>query len=104
LIKLFAALNFLSKRQGIYIQLLTVLGMTKTVSLSEEAYKTLRDLKRPEESFLDVVLRITGQKQQKEKKSLLEFAGKWEGDDIDEVFVQLKKDREQSKSRDVQLT
>ena len=73
-----------------------VLSMTKVVSLSKKAYQTLKDLKRPNESFSDVVLRVAGERK---KKSLLEFSGKWVGDDIDEVFLQVKKDREQSASR-----
>ena len=70
--------------------------MTKVVSLSKKAYQTLKDLKRPNESFSDVVLRVAGERK---KKSLLEFSGKWVGNDIDEVFLQVKKDREQSASR-----
>ena len=57
--------------------------MTKVISLSERAYGTLKKLKRPNESFSDVVLRIGGQKH---GKSPLEFAGSWKGDDIDAVF------------------
>lgn len=34
--------------------------MTKAVQLSDEAYARLRTLKRDDESFSDVVLRITG--------------------------------------------
>jgi predicted CopG family antitoxin len=76
--------------------------MTKVISLSNKAYQTLKDLKRPGESFSDVVLRVVGE--DKKKKSLLEFSGKWVGDDIDEVFLQLKKDREQSASRQVEMS
>jgi predicted CopG family antitoxin len=77
-----------------------VLFMTKVISLSNEAYQTLKDSKRPGESFSDVVLRVT---KEKKKKSLLEFSGKWEGNDIDEVFEQLKKEREQTPSRQVDI-
>jgi predicted CopG family antitoxin len=73
-----------------------VLFMTKVISLSNEAYQTLKKLKNSGESFSDVVLRVAGERK---KKSLLEFSGKWVGDDIDEVFLQVKKDREQSTSR-----
>ena len=73
-----------------------VFAMTKVISLSNEAYQTLKNIKKPGESFSDVVLRVAGDKQ---KKSILEFSGKWVGDDIDEVFLQVKKDREQSASR-----
>jgi len=74
--------------------------MTKVVSLSKKAYQTLKDSKKPGESFSDVVLRVVGEKK---KKSLLEFSGKWAGNDIDEVFAQIKKDREQSASRQVDM-
>jgi len=73
-----------------------VLSMTKVISLSNEAYQTLKKLKNSGESFSDVVLRVVGDKK---KKSILEFSGKWVGDDIDEVFLQVQKDREQSASR-----
>ena len=72
--------------------------MTKVISLSNEAYQTLKESKKPGESFSDVVLRIA---KKKKKKSLLEFYGKWVGDDIDEVFAQVMKDREQATSRKV---
>ena len=74
--------------------------MTKVISLSNKAYQTLKDSKKPGESFSDVVLRVVNAKK---KKSLLEFSGTWVGDDIDEVFAQLKKDREQSASRQVDV-
>ena len=74
--------------------------MTKVISLSNEAYQTLKDSKKPGESFSDVVLRVVSAKK---KKSLLEFSGTWVGDDIDEVFAQLKKDREQLASRQVDI-
>lgn len=77
-----------------------VFAMTKVISLSEKAYETLKGMKKPGESFSDVVIRVVGKEK---KKSLLEFSGKWVGDDIDEVFAQIKKDREQSASRQVDL-
>ena len=74
--------------------------MTKVISLSNEAYETLKDSKKPGESFSDVVLRVL---KQKKKKSLLEFSGKWVGDDADEVLAEIMKDRERSASRKVDL-
>jgi predicted CopG family antitoxin len=44
----------------------------KTVTLSEDAYQALSALKRPGESFSDVVRRIT-----QKGRSLLEFVGAW---------------------------
>ncbi len=39
----------------------------------------------------------------KKKKSLLEFSGKWVGDDADEVLAQIMKDRERSANEKVDL-
>jgi predicted CopG family antitoxin len=77
-----------------------VFGMTKVISLSEKAYETLKKLKKPGESFSDVVIRV-GSKEK--KRSILEFAGTWKGDDIDEVFTVIIQDREKSKSRELDL-
>ena len=75
-----------------------VVTMTKVISLSEIAYKTLKGMKKSGESFSDVVLRVAG----KEKtRTIMEFAGCWKGNDIDEVFAIVLKDREQAKSREV---
>jgi predicted CopG family antitoxin len=74
--------------------------MTKVISLSEKAYETLKNMKKPGESFSDVVLRVA---KEKKKKSLLEFSGTWVGDDADEVLAQIMKDRENSTSRGVDL-
>ena len=74
--------------------------MTKVISLSQKAYETLKGLKRSGESFSDVVLRVASKEH---KRSILEFAGTWKGDDIDKVFAIVLKDREQAKSRDVEL-
>jgi predicted CopG family antitoxin len=46
--------------------------MTKTISLSDDAYHALAGLKRPGESFSDVALRLA---EGHRKKSILEFAG-----------------------------
>jgi len=72
--------------------------MTKVISLSEKAYERLKSMKKPGESFSDVILRVAP-----EKKSLLEFAGTWTGDDADEVLAQIMKDREKSTSKKVDL-
>jgi predicted CopG family antitoxin len=74
--------------------------MTKVISLSEKAYTTLKGMKKSGESFSDVVLRVAGERN---KKSILEFAGTWKGDDINEVFSIVLKDREQAKSREIEF-
>ena len=77
-----------------------VLFMTKIISLSEDAYKTLKRMKIGNESFSDVVIRISRQGQ---TRSPLESAGKWEGDDIDEVFSEILSEREKAASRRVRI-
>lgn len=74
--------------------------MTKVKSLSEKAYRTLKKLKRSDESFSDVVLRMAGEK---DRKSLLSYAGTWEGDDIDRLFSIVMKDRERAASIKVEI-
>ena len=54
--------------------------MTKPVSLSDEAYKRLKERKERGESFSDVVVRLTGGAK---KRSPLDFAGAWA--DIDDA-------------------
>ncbi len=72
-------------------------AMTKVISLSEKAYETLKSLKRSGESFSDVVIRVASKER---KKSILEFAGTWKGDDADEVLAQIMKDRERVEPRE----
>lgn len=81
-----------------HILFFRVKKMTKVISLSEKAYETLKKMKKPGESFSDVILRVS---QKEPKKPLLEFAGTWKGDDIDEVFDVVLKEREQAKSREI---
>ncbi len=87
-------------KKCIYMHMHIVFTMTKVISLSERAYETLKSMKKPGESFSDVVLRVA---KEKKKKSLLEFSGKWVGDDADEILAQIMKDRERSASRQVDL-
>ena len=65
--------------------------MTKVISLSEEAYQTLKKLKRDGESFSDVVIRLI---RGVEAKPLDEYVGKWVGNDIDAVFKNVLCERE----------
>jgi predicted CopG family antitoxin len=74
--------------------------MTKVISLSEKAYGTLRKLKRKDESFSDVVLRLS---EEEKRESILQFSGAWEGDDIDHVFATIMKDRKRATSRKVEI-
>ena len=48
--------------------------MTKTISLSDEAYAALASLKGPGESFSDVALRVA---RERRASGLLALAGRW---------------------------
>jgi predicted CopG family antitoxin len=74
--------------------------MTKVISLSEKAYGMLKKLKRGDESFSDVVLRLS---QEEKRESILRFSGAWKGDDIDDVFEVIMKDRKRATSREVEI-
>ena len=74
--------------------------MTKVISLSEEAYKALKRLKKNGESFSDVVVKIT---KNMAPRSLLDFAGGWTGTDADEVFENIRHERETTKARKYQI-
>lgn len=50
--------------------------MTKTISLSDEAYAALAGLKREGESFSDVALRLAKERRQ---EGILALAGAWKG-------------------------
>ena len=74
--------------------------MVKVISLSNKAYATLKALKRGDDSFSDVVLKIT----EKEKKpSIMDFWGKWPGTDkeLDMIEETLAKERKHVKAREV---
>ncbi|MEA3254553.1 MAG: antitoxin VapB family protein [Candidatus Altiarchaeota archaeon] len=76
--------------------------MTKVISLSDMAYENLFALKRGKESFSDVVLKITKEKQ---PKPLIEFAGKWKGDkeETERIFKEIIMERTKATLRDFEL-
>ena len=87
--------------QCIYMRIcISVSLMTKVISLSEKAYGTLKKLKREDESFSDVVLRLS---EEDKRESILRFSGAWKGDDIDDVFEIIMEDRKRSSSREVEI-
>jgi len=74
--------------------------MTRVISISDEAYNSLSELKQDKDSFSKVIIRITKNMQ---KVSLLEFAGKWKGDkkETEKIFRELSKERSKAKLRKV---
>jgi predicted CopG family antitoxin len=77
-----------------------VFVMTRVISLFEKAYETLKSMKKSGESFSDVVIRVAGKEK---KKSIIEFAGTWKGDDADEVLAKIMKNRNQVKPRELEI-
>lgn len=67
---------------------------TKTVSLRESAYKKLKNLKKENESFSDVVERIS----ENQKQNFEEVEGSFP--EIGEIKEELKKQREEFQTRD----
>ena len=53
---------------------------TKTITIMEDAYKILLNVKHNNESFSEVIRRITG-----EKKDIMRFAGAWKHLKEDEI-------------------
>ena len=66
---------------------------TKTISITEEAYERLKMKKEKNESFTDVVNRITG------KRSLLELAGIFSEEDAIKIENHIKERRAASRKR-----
>lgn len=50
---------------------------TKTITVTEEAYERLRAMKRADESFTDVLLRLTG-----DERDVMKGFGTWSGTDL----------------------
>jgi len=55
---------------------------TKTITITEDAYKKLKVEKLEGESFSEVINRITD----KGRKDLMEFAGVWKDFDVEEII------------------
>lgn len=61
---------------------------SKTITISEDAYLRLKRLKRPGESFTDVVQRLTG------REDLMRFAGTISEEFAAELEEHIRKNRE----------
>ncbi len=59
----------------------------KTLTISEEAYKSLVTLKKEGESFTDVINRITGLVR---KKPLKDFAGRLKDDKFEKATTEIR--------------
>ncbi len=57
---------------------------TKTVTITEDAYKKLKMEKMEGESFSEVIDRLTDK--DKGRKDLMEFAGAWKDFDVEEII------------------
>ena len=76
--------------------------MTRVISISDSAYEELVSLKESNESFSKVVLKLASKEK---KKSILEFAGKWNGsnEELDSIFKKILKERHSYKGRDIKF-
>jgi len=66
---------------------------TRTISITEEAYERLKMRKEKNESFTDVINKVTG------KRSLLELAGILNDDEANELRKHIQKIRAASRER-----
>ncbi|MBI2583172.1 MAG: antitoxin VapB family protein [Candidatus Aenigmarchaeota archaeon] len=65
--------------------------MVKVISLSEEAYATLKSQKEKSDSFSDVVLRLS---KRERKDDIREVFGVWKGDrEMGKIFKNILKER-----------
>ncbi len=76
--------------------------MTRVISLSDEAYGSLKSLKEEGESFSEVVNKLVAGKK---KGSIMDFAGKWVGsrEELDKIEKMIYEDRKKFKLRTVKF-
>ena len=67
---------------------------TKTISVTEQAYKRLRARKGPDESFSDVIIRLT------ERRPLTEFAGMLSHSSVDAIRKAIDASRRERRALD----
>ena len=65
----------------------------KTITITEEAYERLKAKKEKNESFTDVINRMTG------KRNIMEFAGILSDEDAEKIKEHIKKRRQASRER-----
>ncbi len=59
----------------------------KTLTISEEAYEALAELKKEKESFTDLIKRVTAPMR---KKRLSEFAGKLDDEQFEKAVLEVR--------------
>lgn len=73
----------------------------RTIGVQEEVYNRLKKLKRSNESFSDLIKRLT--EKEKPAKELLKYSGAWKKHEIDtdteKIKEKLEKDREKFEAR-----
>ncbi len=92
------------KSKDLYAHTHTHTNMVKVISLSEIAYKELKEKKGKEESFSDVVIKLIHSEKTK-KPHILDFFGKWSGDkkELDKMERTIYEDRKKTKGREVKF-
>jgi len=70
--------------------------VTKTISITKEAYDRLRSRKGPNESFTDVILRLT------ERRPLAEYAGMLSKSSVKAIREAIEEARRDRRRLDVQ--
>ena len=65
----------------------------RNISISDEAYERLKSIKKPGESFTDVINRLTG------RRSILELAGILSKEEAGEMKLRVKEMRRKSSKR-----
>jgi predicted CopG family antitoxin len=73
--------------------------MVKVISLSNKAYATLKAFKQGDDSFSDVVMKLT----EKKKPSIMDLAGKWKISDkeTEKIKREIEQGRKRAKLREV---
>ena len=78
-----------------------ICNMTKVISLSDDAYGELKKLKEQDESFSDIVLRLS---RIEKKKVALKLSGVWKNKaDITSAFKEVSDERKKFKVKDRDL-
>ena len=70
--------------------------MTKNIAIMDRAYAALQNLKLRDESFSEIILRLTAPKQ---KHSLLDFVGTFTWEEGEEIQKIIREDRKRWRNR-----